>query len=619
MKKIALIEVWLGKIPEYFKYHVETIGMLSCVDFYFFTDDKDYDFSFIKHKNFILNYIDEQTFLNKFNSIAPIKVDKFSSPKKITDFKLTYFDVFSEYIKDYAYLGVYDIDVLFGDMNSVLVDSMEHYDFISVADETYHNRLSGPFIAFKNTEKIRELMRSTAYYETLLMEEIYGYGEKDLSEIALSQYKTKLIYSTNVEEKNGGKITYDCTWKNGVLLSKGKELLLYHFYNKGKTKFFAEDDEIFAMYDKTLVDDFKWVTYATSTYTILMEGLLRSIRKYSNRKCLVYSVNFDWELPPDLAVTDQFEVCRIEIPVDELDSRGRAFSVLNGKPVCLLAAIEYMPNTKFVYIDTDAALTVNADSVKKYFKELEYHPLINSHIFDTVVSRGIKPGEECSCSLRILLDEMNCSRMMYPRRKTNIIIFDKRSRWFFEEQLDLFNSLKGRTPGIFGLHDEDSANALIAKYWFTKSLPILDIDYQTNLNMESYLNWSNFTSHIPRPTDSNQIIAFHQLKSREEFEEVIADYGNSVIEPEEFVCDYQENTVLFRKNSFLTTKNLSGEFDFVVYDETDQLVCSHTSHIMEYWTFCVWNNDLTPGVYTFLIRETSTQKIVFRDLVKVKG
>jgi hypothetical protein len=46
MKKIALIEVWLGKIPDYFRYHVETLRTLKCVDFYFFTDDKDYDFSY---------------------------------------------------------------------------------------------------------------------------------------------------------------------------------------------------------------------------------------------------------------------------------------------------------------------------------------------------------------------------------------------------------------------------------------------------------------------------------------------------------------------------------------------------------------------------------------------
>ena len=107
--KIGLVEVWLGKIPDYFKYHIETIGSLSCVDFYFFTDDKEYDFSYIKHKNFQINYINQEEFLNRFNSVCKVKIDKITNPKKIIDFKLSYFEMFSDYIKDYPYVGVYDI------------------------------------------------------------------------------------------------------------------------------------------------------------------------------------------------------------------------------------------------------------------------------------------------------------------------------------------------------------------------------------------------------------------------------------------------------------------------------------------------------------------------------
>jgi hypothetical protein len=90
-KPIGLVEVWIGKIPEYFQYHIETIGTLSCVDFYFFTDDRGYDFSKIKHENFHVNYIDEVEFLDRFNKISKINIGKISHPKKIIDFKLAYF------------------------------------------------------------------------------------------------------------------------------------------------------------------------------------------------------------------------------------------------------------------------------------------------------------------------------------------------------------------------------------------------------------------------------------------------------------------------------------------------------------------------------------------------
>ena len=95
-KQIALVEVWLGKIPDYFKYHVETIGTITCTNFHFFTNDKEYDFSYIKHSNFILNYISEEEFLERFNNTSKVKIDKISTPKKIIDFKLAYFDMFQE-------------------------------------------------------------------------------------------------------------------------------------------------------------------------------------------------------------------------------------------------------------------------------------------------------------------------------------------------------------------------------------------------------------------------------------------------------------------------------------------------------------------------------------------
>ena len=100
-KQIGLVEVWLGKIPNYFRYHVETIGSVACADFYFFTDDKEYDFSYITHKNFHLIYIDKKEFLDRFNRIANIHINDINQPKKIIDFKLSYFEMFSDYVGKY--------------------------------------------------------------------------------------------------------------------------------------------------------------------------------------------------------------------------------------------------------------------------------------------------------------------------------------------------------------------------------------------------------------------------------------------------------------------------------------------------------------------------------------
>jgi hypothetical protein len=54
-KKIVLIQVWLGPLPEYFQYHFKTIKDLNYIDFLFFTDQK-VDF---KSDNFKVHHIDK--------------------------------------------------------------------------------------------------------------------------------------------------------------------------------------------------------------------------------------------------------------------------------------------------------------------------------------------------------------------------------------------------------------------------------------------------------------------------------------------------------------------------------------------------------------------------------
>ena len=42
------------------------------------------------------------------------------------------------------------------------------------------------------------------------------------------------------------------------------------------------------------------------------------------------------------------------------------------------------------------------------------------------------------------------------------------------------------------------------------------------------------------------------------------NYGSSVLDCEEILVYYTNNTILFEKNSFLNQKNLQGEFDFII-------------------------------------------------------
>ena len=94
--------------------------------------------------------------------------------------------------------------------------------------------------------------------------------------------------------------------------------------------------------------------------------------------------------------------------------------------------MEFLPSKTFVHIDTDIALTVNADTITKYFDQLENFPLINSHTHDLITMQGIVDGEDWSSPINILGEATGVPIHVYPRRKCNISIFNSKCKWFFE-------------------------------------------------------------------------------------------------------------------------------------------------------------------------------------------
>jgi hypothetical protein len=598
-KQIALIEVWLGKIPDYFKYHIETIGSMTSVDFYFFTNDKDYDFTYIKHPNFIGYYITEEGFLERFNNTSKVKIDKISHPKKIIDFKLAYFDMFQDLIGEYPYVGIYDVDTMFGDINPLLLEYTKEYDFISVGDEVYHNRLSGPLLIMKNTEELRSLMRTDRYYETLKMDDIYGYGEQELSTIAMNNYKTKIIHSMNTEVNNGGKTTYNVCWSGGKLNVNGEEKMIYHFYRKGHTVFNKVGNQIYGRYDKKFANDFYWVFGFTENYSDTVKYLMESIHNYSNRKCIIYTINFDYKLPDKFVTSEQFILRRINIEEGKKDHRGRDENIISCKPKLMIDVIEQHADKKFIFIDSDIYLTVAADDISTYFQQLENYPLINSHIHDKLYLCGIRDGEDWTSTIDILANKVGVEVCVYPRRKTNVMLFDKNSKWFFEEQIKMYDEYRDTEVGIFTLHDEDSANVILSKYKLHNSIHLCDIEETNNIEMEKFtdlnhpFHMTGISEFVKLPKHQNDITVFHGLKTKEMFKGIQKIYGNTVLDCEEILVYYQNKTIYFEKNSFLSSKQINENVDFVVKKLNGEIVETLTNQdLSQYFIFYLSNPNV---------------------------
>lgn len=621
--KICLIQIWIGNIPDYFWYHYETTKNLRNIDFLFFTDQEIN----LDSENYRVFKITKGEIEKKLSEILDEEVH-LANNKKICDLKASYGELFYPYIKDYDYFGCYDIDTLFGDINKFIEPFLNEFDFISIGDEIYYKRLAGPFLLMKNTDEIRTLYKKQEFIRCLKNSEVNCFEENFLSEWANQKYKVKLIYSTNVETYNGAKNTYESQWSGGKVFVEKEEKMIYHFYRKNYTELKKIGNIISAKYDKKLVDNFLWVAHFSKNYETLIPHLIESIKKYSNRKCVFYTINYDSDFAYKTQYeSNQFIFRRIDIPLGKIDSNGRSSEIMNSKPLILKDAIDNFNFENFVHIDTDIYLTINADDISKYFSEIENYPLINSHIHDTVYLRNIVPNEEWSDPVPILLKEMGITGpAVYPRRKCNIIVFNRNCRWFFEEQMKLYYELGNKeVSGLFAIFDEDNANALLTKHNFKKCLPLVDIEDSYDIDMEKFTNLNHpfhmtgISPNVRLPQHNNDVLFFHNFKQPDQYIQIRNVYGNRVIDQEEIVISYKDNTLFFEKNSFLTTKKFSDEVNFVITSlKTNQSIFLHNQRIFNYWLFYISNLTLDEGLYKTEIYESDTNRKIFNNIIEIK-
>jgi hypothetical protein len=613
--KIALIQVWLGPFPDYFKYHLKTCKNQSYIDFFIFTDHNiDFELPFnVKIFNITKSEIEDKISVLVNSSI------KLLNNKKTCDLKASYGDLFKEYLTEYDYVGCYDIDTLMGDLYNWVHPYLGKYDFISSADSNFHNKLSGPFLIWKNKQDLNTIYKKINFVDIMNLPEVYCFEEKEFSNFVIDTYPTKLIYNSQNLDNFTGKVLYEAIWTGGKTYCEEKEIMFYHFYNKSQTKLSFKGTSITSEYKKVYLDDFYWVTHFTQNYEPLLEVLINSIKQFSNRKCILYTINYTSDLAYKLS--DQFIVRRLDVELGKLNERGRYDNVLSLKPKILSNVIDYIPNSKFVYIDTDISLTINADSIVKYFDKLQDFPLINSHTHDRIAVKGIVPGEEWSSPINILADATGDHVRVFPRRKTNIIVFDKKSKWFFENQIDLFNSYKNTRPGIFALHDEDSANLLINRYNFQQSLPLLDIEEVPFIDMNIFHNYK-YGAHpvsdsLVLPQHENDLIAFHGFKNPEFKNQLKENYFKTILSQDDFLIEYKNNTFWWTKNSFLNSKNIQSLVRFEILKDNQILYTLNNLEIFKHWAFFVDNLSLNSGYYETRIIEESTNRIIYKNLIQI--
>jgi hypothetical protein len=242
-KTIAMIIPYYGKFPWYFNLFLHSASYNPSVDILIFTDLErpvycPDNVHFIKMS------------LSEFCQLASqkLKLDiEIHTPYKICDFKPAYGLIFGDFIKEYDFWGIGDIDIIYGNIRHFMTeDLLSTYDFISVRDDY----VTGFFSLFRNTETMNTLfMKSKDYVKVFSKPAICGFDEffyhfyNLIDRDASTDEKEKLESMTYIVKKYNDEklikahfdfmvvegIPGNLMWDNGILSYMDKyEALLYH-------------------------------------------------------------------------------------------------------------------------------------------------------------------------------------------------------------------------------------------------------------------------------------------------------------------------------------------------------------------------------------------------------
>jgi hypothetical protein len=191
--------------------------------------------------------------------------------------------------------------------------------------------------------------------------------------------------------------------------------------------------------------------------------------------------------------------------------------------------------------------------------------------------------------------------------------------------MEIYHKYKNTEDGIFGLHDEDSANVLLSKYKLPKCLPLCDVEETNVISTQEMTDTSNqfhmtknISSECKLPEHSNDIITFHQLKTQEDFDDIKDNYGITVLDNEEVLIYYNNNTIVW-KNNWKGNKKIGENVDFLIKNINEEIIeVLPNQNLYNYLTFYISNLNLNEGFYVIEIIKTNSREKIYNNLIEIK-
>ena len=169
-KRCALVLPYFGKFNNYFQLFLDSCIINTEFDFLIFTDSEE-KYKIPSNVRFIKFTLQELKVLASKKIGMEVKID---TPYKLCDYKPAYGLIFEDYLNAYEYWGHCDCDLLFGDLNKLLLPVLDlGYDKIFAA---------GHLTLYKNDLVVNQMFKTCipgkyTYKDVFLNSQIFVFDE----------------------------------------------------------------------------------------------------------------------------------------------------------------------------------------------------------------------------------------------------------------------------------------------------------------------------------------------------------------------------------------------------------------------------------------------------------
>jgi hypothetical protein len=301
--------------------------------------------------------------------------------------------------------------------------------------------------------------------------------------------------------------------------------------------------------------EFVFVTCGDLSYMPTIQKLVESINEFSKNKVLVYGI--DCEVP--------FESPNM-IKQTLNTPKHSKYDKWYWKHYACLASLNEN-HERFIWIDGDAIVNYNIDTIGKYFPQIENYPLSDIHIPEEF--SGYYTDENGNNQIQ-LFNENLCKlwniNISKPYMHVCMFTYNKECRWWFNEIVKEYLTVDLRLYETYFLwNDESICNGLRWKYGFKKHLPLSNFDtsgydgddgftkgvinqFYKFWNIQGPYNFNKVYGYQYIPEDKNQILYFHGNKDIEISDKMIEfikfKRDNSFYQSEYFYTDLYKLTNL---------------------------------------------------------------------------